>query len=384
MCRLKRNEPLLPITTNNKFNRTSSSSSQNLLKKIIKASLYVLREVWRSNTSRKIFLFMLINFAFMFVELAYGWWTNSLGLITDAFHMLFDCTALAIGLYAEVMSRWPPSPTFSYGFKRVEVLAGYLNGVFLCFISFSIFAHSLVRMWSPPKVLTDRLLLVSCLGLVVNLIGIFAFHDFDLLELVGLKKSTPKSEHDHDYEHGEHHHDHEHGHKHDHHHEHHEHSHGNSSGHECGHTHHSDNLTGIFLHILADALGSVSVIISSILIWQFEWHIVDPICSLVISALIFASVIPLLKNSVGVLMQTAPEQFVTIQLPQLINTILQTPGVAMCEDQHFWSLTSEEIIGSVNLIIHPQADRQTILHQVKHLCKHAGVKNVTIQLVTVN
>lgn len=338
-----------------------------LVHRLLSSASQVMQEIWDNPTSRKIFLFMLVNFAFMFVELAYGIWTNSLGLITDAFHMLFDCTALGIGLYAEVVSRWPRSKNFTFGFGRVEVLAGYLNGVFLCFISFSIFAHSLVRMWSPPTVITDRLLLVSTLGLVVNLIGIFAFHDFDVLELIGLKKK--KDSHDHDH----HHHGHDHGHGHSH-------SHGHGHGHDCGHQH-SDNLTGIFLHILADALGSVSVIISSILIWQFGWDIVDPICSLLISVLIFASVIPLLKSSVGTLMQTTPSNLQE-RLPSLMQQLYATPGVISCTARHFWTLTSSQTVGSVQLQTSPQVDKQQILHNVQQACRRSGVSELTVQMET--
>jgi zinc transporter 5/7 len=357
----------------------SGLNGPHLIRRVFKSASQVLREIWDSPTSRKIFLFMLVNFAFMFVELAYGWWTNSLGLITDAFHMLFDCTALGIGLYAEVMSRWPPSASFTYGFGRVEVLAGYLNGVFLCFISFSIFAHSAVRIWSPPEVITDRLLLISCLGLGVNLIGIFAFHDFDVLELMGLKKKKEVDSDAHDHHHG-HSHDHHEGHSHSHSHSHGGHSHG---GHDCGHDHHSDNLYGIFLHILADALGSVSVIISSILIWQFGWNRVDPICSLLISILIFLSVIPLLKSSVSVLMQTTPPKF-SERLPSLIQQISSTPGVLACSAHHFWTLTPSELFGSLHLHVAPELDKTSLLRKIKHQCQDSGVSNVTIQLQTEN
>jgi zinc transporter 5/7 len=84
--------------------------------------------------SRGIFYFLVTNLGFMFVELAYGIWTNSLGLISDSFHMLFDCTALAIGLYASVIARWRANDRFSYGYGRVELLSGFANGVFLVFV----------------------------------------------------------------------------------------------------------------------------------------------------------------------------------------------------------------------------------------------------------
>ena len=65
------------------------------------------------------FSLVLVNLSFMFVELVYGFWTNSLGLISDAFHMLFDCTALGIGLYASVIAKWEPNQVFTYGYVDI-------------------------------------------------------------------------------------------------------------------------------------------------------------------------------------------------------------------------------------------------------------------------
>jgi zinc transporter 5/7 len=66
-------------------------------------------------TTRNLFFFLLLNLSFAFVELFYGMWTNSLGLISDAFHMFFDCTALLAGLVAAIVSRWPANEKFSFG-----------------------------------------------------------------------------------------------------------------------------------------------------------------------------------------------------------------------------------------------------------------------------
>ncbi|KAJ1860390.1 putative zinc transporter msc2, partial [Coemansia sp. RSA 486] len=77
--------------------------------------------------SRSIFMFLLLNLSYMVVQVIYGYITNSLGLISDAIHMLFDCMALAIGLIAAVMSKWPPSDTFTMGYDRIEILSGFAN-----------------------------------------------------------------------------------------------------------------------------------------------------------------------------------------------------------------------------------------------------------------
>lgn len=116
------------------------------------------------------------------------------------------------------------------------------------------------------------MLLVSVLGFGVNLIGLFFFHEH----------------------HG--------GHDHSHHHHH-----DNAKG---GHHHHdNENLYGVFLHILADTLGSVGVIFSSVLVKYYEMYIADPICSFIISIMILASVVPLIKMSAANLIMQMPTKF---------------------------------------------------------------------------
>lgn len=197
------------------------------------------------------------------MELLYGAWTNSLGLISDGFHMLFDCTALLVGLYASLLSRWKPTRLYSYGYGRVEVLSGFVNGLFLVVIALFVLEEAMDRLVDPPNVSTDKLLFVSVAGFLVNLIGIITFSR------------------SHSHSHG---------------------GHGHSHG---GHAHNT-NMQGVFLHILADTMGSVGVIISSLLIQQYGWYIVDPICSLFISILILISVLPLLKDSAEILLLATP------------------------------------------------------------------------------
>ena len=74
-----------------------------------------------------------LNFAFMMVQAFYGYLTDSLGLLSDSIHMFFDCLALAVGLFASVASKWPPSERFPYGFGKIESLSGFGNGVFLMY-----------------------------------------------------------------------------------------------------------------------------------------------------------------------------------------------------------------------------------------------------------
>ena len=76
------------------------------------------------------------------MELFYGIATNSLGLISDSFHMFFDCTGLMAGLAASVITKWRANDKYPYGYLRAEVLAGFINGLFLLFISFFIFRYT--------------------------------------------------------------------------------------------------------------------------------------------------------------------------------------------------------------------------------------------------
>jgi zinc transporter 5/7 len=77
-----------------------------------------------------------LNFSFMAVQAFYGYVTDSLGLLSDSIHMFFDCVALAVGLFASVMSKWPPNGRFPYGFGKIETLSGFANGVFLMYVSY--------------------------------------------------------------------------------------------------------------------------------------------------------------------------------------------------------------------------------------------------------
>lgn len=74
-----------------------------------------------------------LNFTFMLVQLSYGFITGSLGLLSDSIHMFFDCLALVVGLCAAVMSKWPSSARFPYGYGKVDTLSGFANGIFLMY-----------------------------------------------------------------------------------------------------------------------------------------------------------------------------------------------------------------------------------------------------------
>ena len=220
--------------------------------------------------------FLIINLLFMFVEVIYGLLSNSLGLLTDGAHMLLDCTAVVIGLYSSYLSEFKSNNNYNYGYLRSEILGTFINSVFLFFIAVYIVFESIERFIEPKDIDSENLILVSFLGLVVNIIGLVFAHDH--------------GDHDH----------HDHGHEH---HEHHEHELDdekkeiNNEQEHHHHEHKNENIYAIYIHILADTLGSVAVLISSFLVKYYKLYISDPICSLFISGMIIVSTIPVLKNA---------------------------------------------------------------------------------------
>ncbi|GAA5815831.1 hypothetical protein MFLAVUS_009347 [Mucor flavus] len=299
-----------------------------------------------NNDSKQIFYFLLLNLSYMFVQLAYGVWTNSLGLISDAIHMFFDCLALGIGLFASVMSKWPSNQKYSYGYNRIETVAAFFNGIFLVLISCSIVIEAVQRLVHPPEMNTDRLLLVSFVGLIVNLVGIFAFN--------------------HGHAHGGH------GHDHGHH------------GHDHGHGH-SANMQGVFLHIMADTLGSAGVIVSTLLIQWFGWTGFDPIASLFIAVLIVLSVIPLIRQSASVLMLELSDHVVN-QVEGTLEEVKRIPGVVSVDNYRFWPNEAETVVGSIHVLVQDGVKAQDIRRTVTEIfTSHIdGLKEICVQVESIS
>ncbi|KAI3384655.1 hypothetical protein SNEBB_009032 [Seison nebaliae] len=301
---------------------------------------YIL-QILGSSDSRNIFLFLLFNLLFTFIELVYGCWANSLGLISDGFHMLFDCSALAMGLAAAIISKFPSTELFPFGFKRVELLSALVNALFLCIIALYVFLEGVGRLINPQKVEGDNLLMVSVLGLFVNLIGIFAFS--------------------------------------------HAHTHGPSSS--CGdahqHSHSNANMEGIFLHILADTLGSCGVIVSSLLIKYFNWYRSDPICSIFIAVMIFLSVRSLLWNSIEELLLKLSHRNVH-QMETVLDSLLTLNDIKSYRNYSSWTTTTGEIYISIHVQVAPNTSEQEItqrcLQKFIEYVRSIRTENIWIQV----
>uniref|UniRef100_U5EVT6 Putative solute carrier family 30 zinc transporter n=1 Tax=Corethrella appendiculata TaxID=1370023 RepID=U5EVT6_9DIPT len=315
---------------------------------------------------------------FFFVEIVVGYVTNSMALVADSFHMLGDIAALVISFLSVKMSpkKWSKN---TFGWARAEVLGALVNAVFLVALCFSITIEACKRFIEEEHIHNPELLvIVGVIGLLVNIIGLFLL-----------------------YEHGGH-----------------GHSHGGLSTHshnklahlaatddnennsffhnptqqsatsqlppskKGGHSHDpaSMNMRGAFLHVLSDALGSVIVIISAMIVWKTEWkykYYMDPALSIVLVILILHSVWPLLRESALILLQTVPTH---IQVDAIQRRLLEkVDGVLAVHEFHVWQLAGDRIIASAHIRCRNLSEYMKIAEKVKEFFHNEGIHSTTIQ-----
>ena len=198
-----------------------------------------------------------------------------------------------------------------------------------------------------------ELFVVSTLGLLVNLVGMFSF--------------------------GHHHHGHDHGHDHGHGHEH-DHDHAHSHGH--GHSHDNENMYGIYLHVLADTLGSAAVIASTVLTHFWSWSGWDPLASFLIALLIMLSAIPLVKSSARRLLLTIPDS-VEYTLRETLAGVPSLRGVASYAAPKFWlddrAGTEDRLLGVMHVLAARGADAEDVRMRVHSYMFDKGI-DVVVQV----
>ncbi|BAF23740.1 Os08g0422200, partial [Oryza sativa Japonica Group] len=144
--------------------------------------------------------------------------------------------------------------------------------------------------------------------------------------------------------------------------------------------HHIDhNMEGIFLHVLADTMGSVGVVISTLLIKYKGWLIADPICSVFISIMIVSSVLPLLRNSAEILLQRVPRSLEK-DIKEALDDVMKIKGVIGVHNFHVWNLTNTDIVGTFHLHITTEADKSSIREKASDIFHEAGIQDLTIQI----
>ena len=280
------------------------------------------------SANKKVLLvsFIIIT-AFMLVEAVGGYLTNSLALLSDAGHMLSDSVSLGIALLAFILGEKTPSQSKTYGYKRFEILAAFLNGVTLILIAFYIFYEAIERFANPPAVATSGMLAISIIGLLVNIFVAW-------LMVRG------------------------------------------------GDTEDNLNMRGAFLHVLSDMLGSVGAIAAALLMMFFGWGWADPLASVIVAVLVLRSGYYVTKSSLHVLMEGTPEN---VDVESVIQTIKARKEIQGIHDLHIWSITSGYNALSCHAVVDSNltiVESEKLLQDIEHNLGHIGIQHVTIQLET--
>lgn len=274
--------------------------------------------------ARAMLIALLITLGVMALEIVGSIITGSLALLADAGHMLTDVAALSLSLGAAWLQRRPATTQRTFGFHRAEILAALINGLSLLALSGFVIWEAFERFAAPPAVDSGPMLLIASIGLAANLAA-------------GAVLLRSRGE--------------------------------------------SLNVRSAYLHVLGDALGSVGAIIAALLIALWGWYLADPLLSMLISALILWSAWRLLRDTVDVLLESAPRG---IDVAAVRRSLQATPGVADVHDLHIWSVASNFVAlsGHVRLTDAPScAEHQRLLIDLRRVLRERwGISHATLQL----
>jgi cobalt-zinc-cadmium efflux system protein len=275
-----------------------------------------------SGNKKALFWSFLLISSFMVVEVIGGLVTNSLALLSDAGHMLSDAAALGLSFFAIKLGVRKASKTKTFGYRRFEIIAAAINGIALILTSLYIFYEASHRFMNPPKVQSTGMLLISVLGLLVNIVVAWIL-------MRGDKDANL-------------------------------------------------NVRSAFLHVLGDMLGSVGAIVAALLIMFFGWGIADPIASIIVSVLIIISGWRVTKESFHVLMEGTPSQ---IDVHKVKASLQKIPLVTEVHDLHVWSITSELPMLSCHMAIAGEGEQDEVLRKAQSILHDDfGIEHSTIQV----
>ncbi|MGE7122196.1 cation diffusion facilitator family transporter [Peribacillus sp. NPDC046944] len=265
--------------------------------------------------------FVLIS-TFMVIEVIGGFMTNSLALLSDAGHMLSDAAALGLSYAAITLGERKATQSNSFGYKRFEIIAACLNGLTLIVISVFIFVEAIRRFVDPPEVQSLGMLMISIIGLFVNIIAAWILMSGDKEENL--------------------------------------------------------NVRSAFLHVIGDMLGSVGAIVAALLIYFFDWGMADPIASMIVAILIVISGYRVVRDSFHILMEGTPER---IDMEEVKENLKELPHVSDVHDLHIWTITSGFLSLSCHVVIDAGGDHDSTLAVAQKLLhdRH-GIEHSTIQV----
>jgi cobalt-zinc-cadmium efflux system protein len=270
---------------------------------------------------RRLVIVLVMVVGYMIAEVIGGVISGSLALLADAGHMLSDAGALVVTLLAFRFARRPASETHTFGYRRAEILAALANGVALVVLAGWIAWEAAGRLDDTPEVDGGWVLALGVAGLLVNLAAA------RVLQRAG----------------------------------------GSSL-----------NVRAALRHVLADLLSSVGVVVSAVLVLALDWSRADPVVSLFIAALILASAWGVLRESVGILLESAPRGIDPVVVRE---AILAVPGVVGVHDFHVWTITSGFPSLSAHVIVEPGADCHALRRVVEvELQRRFGLDHTTLQV----
>ncbi|MEU7009996.1 cation diffusion facilitator family transporter [Streptomyces sp. NPDC046332] len=266
-----------------------------------------------------------ITLSVMVVEIVGGIVADSLALIADAAHMATDAVGLAMALLAIHFANRPPTETRTYGFARAEILAALANCLLLLGVGTYVLYEAIQRFIEPAETKGGLTIAFALVGLVANMISLS-------LLVRGQKESL--------------------------------------------------NVRGAYLEVLADALGSVTVLVSAGIILATGWQYADPIASILIGLMIVPRTVKLLRETLDVLLESAPKG---VDMAEVRAHILALPGVEDVHDLHAWTITSGMPVLSAHVVVSQAAldavGHEKMLHELQGcLGDHFDVEHCTFQL----
>jgi cobalt-zinc-cadmium efflux system protein len=234
----------------------------------------------RTFTKNRLWIALGITAFFLIIEVIGGIVANSLALLADAGHMLTDVGALILAITVAHLAERAPSAKKTYGLLRAEVLGAFINGATLVVIVGVIFWEAWKRFGTPLEIDGSLMLIVAVFGLAANSGSAWALY---------------------------------------------------------GSRHENVNVSGAFLHVVGDALGSVGVIVAGIIIWTTGWTPIDPLISIFIGLVILRSSWGLIRETVNILLDATPEE---ISYEEVMEALLSVKHIKEVHDLHIWTISS--------------------------------------------
>ena len=280
-----------------------------------------LRRTAARNVGR-LWVALALTASFVVVEAVTAFVTGSLALLSDAAHMLTDGVAIALALGSIVVAnRASHEGSRTFGLFRLEILASLLNAVLTFAVAGYVLVEAALRLVDGgTSVDAGPMLVVAVAGLVVNLVVFFMLRD-------GAQDSLA--------------------------------------------------VRGAYVDAMADAAGSVGVIVAALVIEITDWTPIDPIVAAVIGVWILPRAWRLAASALRVLLQVAPAH---VDLDGIRRDLLGLPGVVDVHDLHVWTLTSEMDVASAHVMIAPGTDAHGVLDQARVLLLEHEIAHATIQV----